>query len=67
LAVGDIRDRVALEAATAGVEVVYHLAAIYRQAGVKREVYQAVNAAAVRDIVELPPAPECGAWSTAAP
>jgi len=53
LAVGDIRDRVALEAATAGVEVVYHLAAIYRQAGVKREVYQAVNAAAVRDIVEV--------------
>ena len=52
LAVGDIRDRVALEAATAGVEVVYHLAAIYRQAGVKREVYQAVNASAVRDIVE---------------
>ncbi len=53
LAVGDIRDRVALEAATAGVEVVYHLAAIYRQAGVKREVYQAVNASAVRDIVDV--------------
>jgi nucleoside-diphosphate-sugar epimerase len=53
LAVGDIRDRVALEAAIAGVEVVYHLAAIYRQAGVKREVYQAVNASAVRDIVEV--------------
>ena len=34
LAVGDIRDRAALEAATAGVEVVYHIAAIYRQAGV---------------------------------
>ena len=52
LAVGDIRDRAALEAATAGIEVVYHIAAIYRQAGVKREVYQAVNASAVRDIVE---------------
>ena len=52
LVVGDIRDRAALEAATAGVEVVYHIAAIYRQAGVKREVYQAVNASAVRDIVE---------------
>jgi dihydroflavonol-4-reductase len=52
LTVGDIRDRAALEAATAGVEVVYHIAAIYRQAGVKREVYQAVNASAVRDIVE---------------
>ena len=52
IAVGDIRDRAALDAATAGVEVVYHIAAIYRQAGVKREVYQAVNASAVRDIVE---------------
>jgi nucleoside-diphosphate-sugar epimerase len=52
LAVGDIRDRAALEAATAGVDVVYHIAAIYRQAGVKREVYHAVNASAVRGIVE---------------
>jgi nucleoside-diphosphate-sugar epimerase len=52
VAVGDIRDRAALEAATAGVEVVYHIAAIYRQAGVKRDVYQAVNASAVRDLVE---------------
>lgn len=52
IAVGDIRDRAALDAATTGVEVVYHIAAIYRQAGVKRGVYQAVNATAVRDIVE---------------
>jgi dihydroflavonol-4-reductase len=53
LVIGDIRDRAALEAAIAGVEVVYHLAAIYRQAGIKRDVYQAVNASAVRDIVEI--------------
>lgn len=52
VAVGDIRDRAALAAATSGVEVVYHIAAIYRQAGVKRGVYRAVNASAVRDIVE---------------
>jgi dihydroflavonol-4-reductase len=52
IAVGDIRDRAALAAATTGVEVVYHIAAIYRQAGVKRGVFQAVNASAVRDIVE---------------
>jgi dihydroflavonol-4-reductase len=52
IAVGDISDRAALAAATSGVEVVYHIAAIYRQAGVKRGVYQAVNASAVRDIVE---------------
>jgi len=53
LVIGDIRDRVALEAAIAGVEVVYHLAAIYRQAGITRDVYQAVNASAVRDIIEI--------------
>ena len=33
LVVGDVRDPVALAGATAGVEVVYHIAAIYRQAG----------------------------------
>jgi nucleoside-diphosphate-sugar epimerase len=53
LAVGDIRDRAALEAAIAGVEVVYHIAAIYRQAGVTREVYHAVNASAVQAVVEV--------------
>jgi nucleoside-diphosphate-sugar epimerase len=52
LVVGDIRDRAALAAATAGVAVVYHIAAIYRQAGIRREAYRAVNALAVRDLVE---------------
>jgi nucleoside-diphosphate-sugar epimerase len=49
---GDLRDRAALEKAVEGVEVVYHVAAIYRQAGVTREVYRAVNAAAAGQIVE---------------
>ena len=34
------------------VEVVYHIAAIYRQAGVSRDVYRAVNATAAGQIVE---------------
>ena len=52
LCAGDIRDRRALDAAMAGVHVVYHIAAVYRQAGLSHETYRAVNALAVRDIVE---------------
>jgi dihydroflavonol-4-reductase len=49
---GDLRDRAALATASAGVDVVYHIAAVYRQAGVPLETYRAVNARAVRDVVE---------------
>jgi nucleoside-diphosphate-sugar epimerase len=52
LVTGDLRDPQALAAATGGVDVVYHIAAIYRQAGLGNDVYRAVNAAAVRDIIE---------------
>jgi nucleoside-diphosphate-sugar epimerase len=50
--IGDLRDREALAAAAGGAEVVYHLAAMYRQAGLPDEVYRAVNATAVKDVVE---------------
>ena len=49
---GDLRDRAALDSAAAGVEVVYHLAAIYRQAGLPREEYRGVNALAVGALIE---------------
>jgi nucleoside-diphosphate-sugar epimerase len=49
---GDVRDPAALAAATADVDVVYHIAAMYRQAGLPDETYRAVNATAVREIVE---------------
>jgi dihydroflavonol-4-reductase len=49
---GDLRDRASLTRATANVDVVYHVAAIYRQAGLPRDAYHAVNAVAVRDIIE---------------
>ena len=49
---GDVRDPAALAAATADVDVVYHVAAMYRQAGLPDETYRAVNATAVREIVE---------------
>src|SRR4029077_5170076 len=50
---GDVRDRAAVAAAVSDVEVVYHIAAIYRQAGLSTEAYRAVNAKAVGDLVAL--------------
>jgi len=50
---GDLRDASALARATAGVEVVYNVAAIYRQAGLKDGEYRAVNATAVGALVEI--------------
>jgi nucleoside-diphosphate-sugar epimerase len=52
LAVGDITDRTAVERALADVEVVYHIAAIYRQAGLRTESYRAINATAAGQLVE---------------
>ena len=52
LAIGDLRDPTALAKAADGVDVVYHIAALYRQAGLATDVYRAVNATAVRDLVE---------------
>jgi dihydroflavonol-4-reductase len=52
LAPGDLRDAPAVARALAGVDVVYHVAAIYRQAGIPRDTYRAVNATAVGQLVE---------------
>jgi dihydroflavonol-4-reductase len=49
---GDLRDGRSIERAAAGAEVIYHIAAIYRQAGLPDEQYRAVNASAVETIVE---------------
>ena len=49
---GDLRDRQALAAASGGADVVYHIAAIYRQAGLGDDIYRAVNATAVNDVIE---------------
>jgi len=49
---GDVRDGDAMRAAADGVEVVYHIAAIYRQAGLREAEYRAVNATAVRTVIE---------------
>jgi len=52
LAVGDLRNPASLADAAAGIDVVYHIAAIYRQAGLPAETYRAVNADAVRHLIE---------------
>jgi nucleoside-diphosphate-sugar epimerase len=51
-AVGDLEDRPSLDRAARGVDVVYHIAAIYRQAGLPEARYRAINATAVRSVIE---------------
>jgi len=51
LATGDLRDRPSLDAAARGVDIVFNVAAIYRQAGLATEAYRAVNATAVGDVI----------------
>ena len=48
---GDLRDRGAVGRAADGVEVVYHIAAIYRQVGLAPGEYRAVNADASGTVV----------------
>src|SRR5574338_95310 len=48
---GDLRDAVSLDRALRGTEVVYNIAALYRQAGLPDSTYRAVNAEAVGTIV----------------
>lgn len=52
LVAGDIRDRAAIERAVRGADVVYNIAAIYRQAGISAAAYRAVNATAAEQVVE---------------
>jgi nucleoside-diphosphate-sugar epimerase len=49
---GDLLARADLAAATRGIDVVFHIAAAYRQAGLSSDVYRAVNVTAVGQIVE---------------
>jgi len=51
--VGDLTDTDSLRRALEGVEVVYNIAALYREAGRPVAEYRAVNALAVGQIVEL--------------
>ena len=53
LAIGDLRERASLEAAMRNVEVVYNIAALYREVGLAAAEYRAVNAESARTIVEI--------------
>jgi len=52
VAPGDIREAGEVERAAQGAEVIYHIAAIYRQAGLRDDEYRAVNARAVATVIE---------------
>ena len=52
IARGDLVDRASLSAACDGVDVVYNIAALYRQAGLPRDAYRDVNAKAVGWLIE---------------
>lgn len=49
---GDLTDRASLERAMAGCDVVYNIAALYREAGLPAQAYRAVNADAVVTLIE---------------
>jgi dihydroflavonol-4-reductase len=49
---GDLRDPASLRQAMCGVDVVYHIAAIYRQQGVEPELFNDVNATGVKHLLD---------------
>jgi nucleoside-diphosphate-sugar epimerase len=51
-AVGDLTDLAAVRRAVAGAEVVYNIAALYREAGLPAARYRAVNAEAVVTLID---------------
>ena len=50
--VADIRDRTAVDVAVRGIDTVYHLAAVFRRAGVPDSEYRTVHVDATRALVE---------------
>jgi nucleoside-diphosphate-sugar epimerase len=51
-AIGALEDRAALTRAVKDVEIVYHIAAVYRHAGISKATYRAINAVAVGDVID---------------
>jgi nucleoside-diphosphate-sugar epimerase len=49
---GDLADRASLDRAVTGIDVVYNIAAIYRQAAAGHDAYETINATAVGWLVE---------------
>lgn len=59
LAIGDLIDAASLEPACRDVQVVYHIAATYRQAGQPNSAYRAINVDGTRHLLEA--SQRCGA------
>ncbi len=57
---GDLRDRAALDRATAGIETVYHIAATFRQEGIDEREFRDINAGGTRALLEAAVANEVG-------
>jgi nucleoside-diphosphate-sugar epimerase len=49
---GDLTDADSVARAAEGVEIVYHIAATYREAGQRDDAYRAVNVAGTRNVLE---------------
>jgi dihydroflavonol-4-reductase len=49
---GDVRDRSVIESALEGVDTVYHLAAVFRKAGVPDSEYRTVHVDATKQLIE---------------
>jgi nucleoside-diphosphate-sugar epimerase len=49
---GDLADPSSLDRALTGMDVAYNIAAIYRQAGLRKEAYRVVNAVGAASVVE---------------
>ena len=52
LVYGDISDRAAVIAAAEGIDIIYHIAAVYRTAGHPDEYYRAVNVDGVQYVID---------------
>ena len=50
--IGDVRDGATIRQALQGIDTVYHLAALFRRAGIPDSDYRAVNVDATRQLVE---------------
>ena len=52
IVVGNVKDKASVEKAVAGVDRVYHIAALFREAGFPDEEYYAVNLEGARNLLE---------------
>ncbi|NND81957.1 MAG: NAD-dependent epimerase/dehydratase family protein [Gammaproteobacteria bacterium] len=51
LVIGDITDATAVSTAAKGVDIIYHIAAVYRSAGHPDSYYEAVNVGGVKNVI----------------